>query len=94
MAKDNNDRVLLFRFAFPLLGHTLVDEGESFAQAARREPLEETGIAVEDVVHPHAPHQLSGAGWRDVSAEEHYFLVRTAITSLSQAVGRHWSGRS
>jgi 8-oxo-dGTP pyrophosphatase MutT (NUDIX family) len=89
---DNDDRVLLFRFAFPdgrvfwATPGGAVDEGESFAEAARRELLEETGIAVEDVGSSvHTRHtSFQAPDGETVSAEEHYFLVRTTGTELSQ----------
>lgn len=90
---DNAGRVLLFCFAFPdgrvfwATPGGAVDEGESFAQAARRELLEETGIAIEDAGPAvHIRHtSFKAPDGEEVSAEEYYFLVRTAVSSLSQA---------
>jgi len=85
---DAEGKVLLFRFRFdtgPLAGTAYwatpgggLDEGESFAEAARRELLEETGIEAEvgeAIAVRHTRFRLSTGEM--VAAEEHYFLVRT-----------------
>jgi 8-oxo-dGTP diphosphatase len=85
---DSQDRILLFRFRFdsgPLAGTAYwatpgggLDAGETYAQAARRELLEETGIDAEvgaAVAVRQTSFQLSTGEM--VSAEEHYFIVRT-----------------
>lgn len=85
---DHQERVLLFRFRFdtgPLAGTAYwatpgggLDEGESFAEAARRELAEETGIDAdvgEAIAVRHTRFSLSTGEM--VDAEEHYFLVRT-----------------
>jgi 8-oxo-dGTP diphosphatase len=88
---DPQGRVLLFRFGFdsgPLAGTAYwatpgggLDAGETYQQAARRELLEETGIdsAIgEAVAIRQTSFQLSTGEM--VSAEEHYFIVRTDQT--------------
>ncbi len=85
---DPGERLLLFRFHFdtgPLAGTSYwatpgggLDEGESFAEAARRELAEETGIEAavgEAVAVRHTCFSLSTGEM--VDAEEHYFIVRT-----------------
>jgi 8-oxo-dGTP diphosphatase len=85
---DFQNRILLFRFRFdsgPLTGTAYwatpggaLDEGETYAQAARRELMEETGIDAEvgEAVAIRQTCFMLSTG-EMVSAEEHYFLVRT-----------------
>jgi 8-oxo-dGTP pyrophosphatase MutT (NUDIX family) len=85
---DPWNRILLFRFRFdsgPLIGTAYwatpggaLDAGETYAQAARRELMEETGIDAE-VGKAVAVRQTSFmlSTGETVSAEEHYFLVQT-----------------
>jgi 8-oxo-dGTP pyrophosphatase MutT (NUDIX family) len=87
---DGANRALLFRFAFTkgALGGQeywatpggAVEPGETFAEAARRELLEETGIVVEAVGDPVAEQEfiLQLASGERVVAEERFFLVRVA----------------
>jgi len=84
---DSKDRVLLFRFRFdsgPLAGTAYwatpgggLDAGETYAEAARRELMEETGIDAEvgEAVAVRQTSFMLSTG-EMVSAEEHYFLVR------------------
>lgn len=86
---DPFDRVLLFRYRHddgPLAGRVYwatpggsLGTGEDFAQAARRELLEETGIAAAEigqcVAVRHVEFMMPDGGM--VDAEERYFLVRT-----------------
>jgi 8-oxo-dGTP pyrophosphatase MutT (NUDIX family) len=93
---DRNNRVLLFRFVFkrgPLAGQNYwatpggaLEAGESFADAARRELFEETGIlrnAVgQEVAEREFVFQLHDGEY--VMADERFFLVRVADESLSR----------
>jgi 8-oxo-dGTP diphosphatase len=97
---DRNNRVLLFRFEFslgPLAGQNYwatpgggLEAGESFADAARRELFEETGIltdaAGEEVAEREFVLQLPDGEY--VTAEERFFLVRVADPSLTRD---HWT---
>jgi len=97
---DRNNRVLLFRFVFergPLAGQSYwatpggaLEAGESFADAARRELFEETGIVRdalgEEVAKQEFAFQLPDG--ENVIAEERFFLVRVADQSLSRD---HWT---
>ena len=96
---DRNNRVLLFRFMFkrgPLAGQTYwatpggaLEAGESFADAARRELFEETGI-LRDAVGPQVAERKFAFQLNDgeyVMAEERFFLVRVTDQSLSRD---HW----
>ena len=97
---DRNNRVLLFRFLFkrgPLAGQDYwatpggtLEAGESFAEAARRELFEETGIlrnAVgQEVAEREFVFQLYDGEY--VMAEERFFLVRVADQSLWRD---HWT---
>ncbi|HVA89971.1 MAG TPA: NUDIX domain-containing protein [Chloroflexota bacterium] len=93
---DQQDRVLLFRFV-----HTrgaladqdywatpggALEEGETFAEAGRRELFEETGIVVDDLGEQVAEREfvLQLTDGEQVVAEERYFLVRVAGQALSR----------
>src|SRR5437763_9949139 len=97
---DRDHRVLLFRFVFergPLAGKEYwatpggaVETGESFADAARRELFEETGILRDTVGQQVAEREftLQLHDGEYVTAEERFFLVRVADQSLSRD---HWT---
>jgi 8-oxo-dGTP pyrophosphatase MutT (NUDIX family) len=92
--------VLLFRFVFklgPLAGQSYwatpggaLEAGESFADAARRELFEETGILMDAVGQEVAEREfvLQLHDGEYVMAEERFFLVRVADQSLSRD---HWT---
>jgi len=97
---DPDSRVLLFRFVHdygPLAGQTYwatpgggVEEGESFADAARRELFEETGIRV-DAVGQHVAERefvLQLLDGEYVTAEERFFVVHVSDQALSRD---HWT---
>ncbi len=102
---DPEDRVLLFRFdagdrpPFWATPGGAIDPGESFAQAARRELREETGLDLDcgDEVHARAVEFVTLEDVA-VAADERYFLVRApdaAIdtaghTDLERRVMREW----
>ena len=91
---DQNNRVLLFRFVFnrgPLAGRNYwatpggaLEAGESFADAARRELFEETGILRDAVGQEVAEREfvLQLHDGEYVMAEERFFLVRVADQSI------------
>jgi 8-oxo-dGTP diphosphatase len=92
---DPSDRVLLFRFEHNrgvLGGQTFwatpgggLDPGESFADAARRELMEETGLAVDDPgpeVHRRIVIFRMSEG-DVVRADERFFLVRVDSPAIS-----------
>jgi len=96
---DRDNRVLLFRFMFkrgPLAGQDYwatpggaLEPGESFADAARRELFEETGLR--DAVSQQVAEREFAFHLHDgeyVMAEEHFFLVRVTAPSLSRD---HWT---
>jgi len=102
---DGNGRVLLFRFdpgdrpPFWCTPGGAVDPGESYAEAARRELREETGIDMEcgpEVAQRHVEFiTIEGV---PVTADERYFRVRTDAseidtgghTPLEQRVMQSW----
>jgi len=97
---DQDKRVLLFRFEFergPLAGQKYwatpgggLEPGESFADAARRELFEETGI-IRDAVSRHVAERefvLQLPDGEYVTADERFFVVRVAGQSLSR---KHWT---
>ena len=86
---DPNDRILLFRFTpetkapFWATPGGAVDLGESFAEAARRELLEETGFDIDVGEAIAVQHNRFTAFWGDeIIAEEHYFHVRTQCSEI------------
>lgn len=97
---NSHNQVLLFRFAFtqgPLAGQNYwatpggaLDPGESFADAARRELFEETGLQVEDAGQPVAdrvfPIRLIDG--EHVMAEERFFVIRVSDVALTR---EHWT---
>ena len=102
---DPHGRVLLFRFTpsdrppFWCTPGGAVDPGESYAQAARRELREETGLVLDcgpELFQRHVEFiTIEGV---PVSADERYFLVRTDAaeidtgghTALEQRVMTRW----
>lgn len=95
LLRDPDGRVLLFPYRPPALGGRIaywftpgggVHAGESLAQAACRECLEETGYALADPGEPLARRQfamrLPDGG--EVWADEHYFHVRVGRIALQQ----------
>jgi 8-oxo-dGTP pyrophosphatase MutT (NUDIX family) len=92
--------VLLFRFVFkvgPLAGQNYwatpggaLEAGESFADGARRELFEETGILRDAVGQEIAEREfvLQLHHGEYVMAEERFFLVRVGDQSLSRD---HWT---
>jgi 8-oxo-dGTP pyrophosphatase MutT (NUDIX family) len=103
---DDADRILLFRFTpedgrapFWCTPGGAVDPGENYAQAARRELYEETGIIADpgpEVLQRSVDFlTLEGV---EVTADERYFLVRTEAraidigghTELEQRVMQQW----
>jgi len=92
---DPLDRILLFRFEHkegPLAGQRFwatpgggFDPGETYAQAACRELLEETGLAVEDP-GPEVHRRIATFRMPDgdiVRADERFFLVRVEGALIS-----------
>lgn len=87
---DPEGRFLLFRFRYdagPLAGGNYwavpgggVEEGESVAEAARRELLEETGISLADAGQcvGRSGYDFRLSTGEDVIAEDSYFLLRLA----------------
>lgn len=89
---DNAGRVLLFRFdagdrpAFWATPGGAVDPGESFAEAARRELREETGLD-RDCGEPVHRRVVEFVTLEDVAvvADERYFLVRAGDCVIDTA---------
>jgi 8-oxo-dGTP pyrophosphatase MutT (NUDIX family) len=92
---DPSDCVLLFKFEHkqgPLAGQRFwatpggaLDPGESYVQAARRELLEETGLAVEDP-GPEVHQRIVTFQMPDgdlVCADERFFLIRVEGALIS-----------
>ncbi|MDC7718362.1 NUDIX domain-containing protein [Vogesella sp. DC21W] len=95
LLRDPDGRVLLFPYRPPALGGRIVywftpgggvHAGESLADAACRECLEETGYALADPGEPLARRQfamrLPDGG--EVWADEYYFHVRVGRIALQQ----------
>ena len=89
------ERILLFRFEHrqgPLAGQQFwatpggaLDPGESYAQAACRELLEETGLMVDDP-GPQVGQRIASFQMPDgemVRADERFFLVRVSALEIS-----------
>lgn len=102
---DPAGRVLLFRFTpddrppFWCTPGGALDPGESYAEAARRELLEETGIDTDPGVEiARREVEFVTIEGVPVSADERYFLVRTDVeaidtarhTALEQRVMHSW----
>ena len=93
---DASNRVLLFRSVFddgPLAGQAYwatpggaLEDGESYAAAARRELVEETGI-VADVGEEIAQRDIvfRTPNGDQVAADERYFLVRVADDTVDES---------
>ena len=89
---DGTGRILLFRFdpgdrpPFWCTPGGAVDPGESYAEAARRELREETGIELDcgpEVARRHVEFvTIEGV---PVTADERYFLVRTEASEIDTA---------
>jgi len=98
---DPLQRILLFRFEHrqgSLAGQRFwatpggaLDPGESYAQAACRELLEETGLEVDDP-GPEVSRRIATFGMPDgerVRADERFFLVRVDALEIST---ERWTG--
>ena len=92
---DQRERVLLFRFEHKqgaLAGQRFwatpgggLDPGESYSQAACRELLEETGLAIDDP-GPEISQRIAVFQMPDgetVRADERFFLIRAGALSIS-----------
>lgn len=95
LLRDPDGRVLLFPYRPPELGGLVaywftpgggVEDGESLADAACRECLEETGLALADPGEALARRQFAMRlpDGREVWADEHYFHVRVGRIALRQ----------
>ena len=93
---DQNHRILLFRFVYTngALGGRewwatpggALEDNETFAEAARRELFEETGI-IADIVDPHVAEKefvLQMPSGEHVHAKERFFVVRVTDQSVSK----------
>ena len=103
---DPAGRLLLFRFdpadrpPFWVTPGGAVDPGESYAEAARRELIEETGIEADPgpEIFQRLVEFITLEGV-PVTADERYFLVRTEAdeidtaghTELERRVMQHWA---
>jgi 8-oxo-dGTP diphosphatase len=97
---DRSNRVLLFRFKYhrgPLAGQDYwatpggaLEAGESFADAARRELFEETGILTDTVGLPVAEGEFAFRllDGEYVLAQERFFLIRATAQTISRD---HWT---
>jgi 8-oxo-dGTP pyrophosphatase MutT (NUDIX family) len=86
---DPANRLLLFRFSpswadpFWALPGGECDPGEAFADAARRELFEETGIeAIPEPLHHIREEEFTTLLGEPVSALEHYFQCRTELVAI------------
>lgn len=88
---DPDDRVLLFRYLAPgfdpfwILPGGEVDADEDYAQGARRELLEETGIVAQPVplgIEKRAEYIYMG---EPVAAVEQFFRHRSAVAAIDTA---------
>jgi 8-oxo-dGTP pyrophosphatase MutT (NUDIX family) len=90
---DDKDRVLLFRFdagdrpAFWGTPGGAIDPGESFAEAARRELREETGLDLDCGVEVHR-RVVEFVTLEDVPviADERYFVVRAGECAIDTSL--------
>lgn len=93
---DQNHRILLFRFVYTngVLGGRewwatpggALETDETFAEAARRELFEETGI-ISDIRDPHVAEKefvLQMPSGEQVLAKERFFVVRVTDQSVSK----------
>lgn len=98
LVTDSQDRILLFRFSYdsgPLAGMNYwsvpgggVEPGESVAEAAVRELLEETGIVAEAFGEPvtENTYDFRLSTGEEVAAHDHYFVFRPqTVPPLSRA---------